>query len=78
MPGHRFQILLDDERYERVTSLARDRKVSVAAVIREAMIWKPRRPSRSFRSSHTCGRVAGTAPTWPSWLEPTPNYCRLC
>lgn len=32
MSGHRFQILLDDERYERVTSLARDRKVSVAAL----------------------------------------------
>jgi predicted DNA-binding ribbon-helix-helix protein len=37
MLGHRFQILLDDERYERVTSLARDRKVSVATVIREAI-----------------------------------------
>jgi predicted transcriptional regulator len=37
MLGHRFQILLDDERYERITSLARDRKVSVATVIREAI-----------------------------------------
>jgi predicted DNA-binding ribbon-helix-helix protein len=37
MLGHRFQILLDDERYERVTALARDRKVSVATVIREAI-----------------------------------------
>jgi len=37
MLGHRFQILLDDERYERVTSLAQDRKVSVATVIREAI-----------------------------------------
>jgi len=37
MFAHRFQILLDDERYERVTSLARDRKVSVATIIREAI-----------------------------------------
>jgi len=37
MLGHRFQILLDDERYERVTALARERKVSVATVIREAI-----------------------------------------
>jgi predicted DNA-binding ribbon-helix-helix protein len=37
MLGHRFQILLDDERYERITALARDRKVSAATVIREAI-----------------------------------------
>jgi len=37
MCAHRLQILLDDERYERVTSLARDRKVSVATIIREAI-----------------------------------------
>lgn len=37
MLGHRFQILLDDERYERVTALASARKVSVATVIREAI-----------------------------------------
>lgn len=35
--GHRFQILLDDERYERITTIARDRKVSAATVIREAI-----------------------------------------
>jgi hypothetical protein len=53
MGGHRFQILLDDERYERVTSLARDRKVSVAAVIREAidrgLPAPPRRRAAAFR-----------------------------
>jgi predicted DNA-binding protein len=33
----RLQILLDQERYERVSALARSRGVSVAAVIREAI-----------------------------------------
>jgi predicted DNA-binding protein len=33
----RLQILLDDERHERVTSAARQRGVSVATVVREAI-----------------------------------------
>lgn len=33
----RLQILLDQERYERVSALARSRGVSVAAVIRDAI-----------------------------------------
>jgi hypothetical protein len=33
----RLQILLDESRYRRVTAIARDRKTSVAAVIREAI-----------------------------------------
>jgi hypothetical protein len=37
MYAHRLQLLLDDERYERVTSLARRQHRSVAAVIREAI-----------------------------------------
>jgi len=37
MLPHRLQILLDDERYERVHALARQRGTSVAAVIREAI-----------------------------------------
>lgn len=37
MLTHRLQLLLDDERYERVTGLARQRGTSVAAVIREAI-----------------------------------------
>jgi hypothetical protein len=37
MLDRRFQILLDEERYERLEAAARDRKVSVAAVIREAI-----------------------------------------
>ena len=34
---HRLQLLLDDERYQRVQTLARQRGTSVAAVIREAL-----------------------------------------
>lgn len=37
MLDHRFQILLDEERYRRVTSIARRRGVSAATVIREAI-----------------------------------------
>lgn len=34
---HRLQILLDDERHQRITRLARERGVSVATVVREAI-----------------------------------------
>lgn len=37
MLTHRLQILLDDERYQRVSAAARERKTSVAAIIREAI-----------------------------------------
>lgn len=37
MLTHRLQLLLDDERYERVHALAGQRGTSVAAVIREAL-----------------------------------------
>lgn len=37
MFGHRLQILLDDERHRRITALARERGVSVATVVREAI-----------------------------------------
>jgi predicted transcriptional regulator len=37
MLTHRLQLLLDDERYQRVQTLARQRGTSVAAVIREAL-----------------------------------------
>lgn len=37
MLSHRLQLLLDEERYEHVSSLARQRRVSVAAVIRDAI-----------------------------------------
>jgi hypothetical protein len=35
--GRRFQLLLDDARYERLAAAARERKVSVAVVIRDAI-----------------------------------------
>src|ERR1700730_11897252 len=34
---HRLQILLDDERHQRITAAAHERGVSVAAVVREAI-----------------------------------------
>jgi hypothetical protein len=37
MLEHRLQILLDDDRYQKVASEARRRGVSIAAVIREAL-----------------------------------------
>lgn len=37
MLSHRLQLLLDDQRYERVRTIARQRGTSVAAVIREAI-----------------------------------------
>lgn len=37
MLDHRLQILLDDDRYNKVSSEARRRGISVAAVIREAI-----------------------------------------
>ncbi len=37
MLDHRLQILLDDERHRRLTEAARDRGVSVATIVREAI-----------------------------------------
>jgi hypothetical protein len=37
MYEHRVQLLLDDDRHRRVTALAKQRQVSVATVIREAI-----------------------------------------
>ncbi|MEZ5121339.1 MAG: hypothetical protein R2736_07160 [Solirubrobacterales bacterium] len=34
---HRLQILLDDERHQRISAIARERGVSVATVVREAI-----------------------------------------
>lgn len=34
---HRLQILLDDERHRRISAVARERGVSVATVVREAI-----------------------------------------
>ncbi len=37
MLEHRLQILLDDERHARITAVARERGVSVASVVRDAI-----------------------------------------
>ena len=37
MLEHRLQILIDDERHSRLRALARERGISVAAVVREAI-----------------------------------------
>jgi predicted DNA-binding protein len=37
MLEHRLQILLDEERHARITAVARERGVSVATVVREAI-----------------------------------------
>ncbi|MGI8462395.1 MAG: antitoxin [Solirubrobacterales bacterium] len=34
---HRLQILIDDERHQRITAAARERGVSVATVVRDAI-----------------------------------------
>jgi hypothetical protein len=50
---HRLQILLDDERHRRISTLARERGVSVATVVREAI-------DRGLASSDGQRRAAGT------------------
>ena len=37
MLEHRLQILLDDERHQRILAVARERGVSVATIVREAI-----------------------------------------
>lgn len=37
MLGHRLQILIDDERHQRISLAAQERGVSVATVVREAI-----------------------------------------
>jgi DNA-binding MurR/RpiR family transcriptional regulator len=49
---HRLQILLDDERHRRITEVARQRGVSVATVVREAI-------DRGVSSSAAQRRAAG-------------------
>jgi hypothetical protein len=49
---HRLQILLDDERHKRITRLARERGVSVATVVREAI-------DRGLGTGDTRRRAAG-------------------
>ena len=48
---HRLQILLDDERHRRITSLARERGVSVATIVREAIDRGLSNPGDSRKSA---------------------------
>jgi hypothetical protein len=56
---HRLQILLDDERHSRLTAAARERGVSVAAVVREAI---DRGVASSPRRRQAAGRRLLDAP----------------
>ena len=60
MLTHRLQLLLDDERYERVHTLARQRGTSVAAVIREAL--DRGLPATQRRRSAAARRILAAAP----------------
>jgi hypothetical protein len=48
---HRLQILLDDERHERILAVARERGVSVATVVREAIDRGVSNPDARRRSA---------------------------
>jgi predicted transcriptional regulator len=61
MPTHRLQLLLDDERYERVHALARQRGTSVAAVIREAIDHGL--PAAQIRRLAAARRILAAEPT---------------
>lgn len=60
MLTHRLQILLDEERYERVRALARQRGTSVATVIREAL--DRGLPATQRRRAAAARRILGAAP----------------
>jgi hypothetical protein len=48
---HRLQILLDDERHRRILEVARERGISVAAVVREAIDRGVSNPDARRRSA---------------------------
>jgi predicted DNA-binding ribbon-helix-helix protein len=60
MLSHRLQLLLDEERYERVHALARQRGTSVAAVIREAL--DRGLPATQHRRSAAARRILAAEP----------------
>ena len=60
MLTHRLQILLDEERYERVRALARQRGTSVASVIREAL--DRGLPAAQRRRAAAARRILDAAP----------------
>jgi hypothetical protein len=59
---HRLQILLDDERHRRIVAVARERGVSVATVVREAIDRGVSNPDARRRSA---GRRVLDAPDMP-------------
>ena len=59
---HRLQILLDEERHSRITAAARERGVSVATVVREAI---DRGLARSAGRRQAAGRRLLEAPDMP-------------
>lgn len=60
MLTHRLQILIDDERYERVRAVAQQRGTSVASVIREAL--DRGLPATQRRRSAAGRRILNAAP----------------
>jgi hypothetical protein len=62
MLEHRLQILLDEERHARITSVARERGVSVATVVREAIDRGVADPEKRRRAA---GRRLLDAPDMP-------------
>jgi len=57
---HRLRLLLDDERYQRVQTLARQRGTSAAAVIREAL--DQGLPTTQRRRSAAARRILAAEP----------------
>lgn len=51
---HRLQILLDEERHRRITAAARERGVSVATVVREAIDRGLPGPSERRKAAGQC------------------------
>jgi hypothetical protein len=60
MYSHRLQLLLDEERYKRVTELARQRRTSVATIIRAAI--DRGLPASPQRRSAAADRILGAEP----------------
>jgi hypothetical protein len=60
MYEHRVQLLLDDDRHRRVTALAKQRQVSVATVIREAI--DRGLPDRARRRAGAAARIRNAPP----------------
>lgn len=54
MLGRRLQVLIDDERYQRLAAAARERKSSVGALVREAI-------DRAYPSTSAKKRAAARA-----------------